>query len=305
MSSTTTVTAVPPRSLSYDEAKSYININPSPPPFPRENEPMDPTLVDWFWANTVIQEGDDKFKTMIPLLAALAFVLLGTAALRWRVKGWRSRAQDLSILALCLGVCSSRRIHMMVCAATVSAGYAVWILMPAAYTAQWLPSHDQFIRSLKLEPQSDDEPEHCMVCWEDKPLARLSCTHKACKECLRLIGQTDQTDCPLCRRPLFKTDEQIELKLLQKLRMTTNAVTLVLHGVLVAYRARRGERDIKWRTFGLLLPITLMSLVVLVRIRWQRKEWWRGDGKMPLRLYTLISVATAAAKWLEAYRTFD
>jgi hypothetical protein len=77
--------------------------------------------------------------------------------------------------------------------------YTVWNLLPGSFALFDLPSHSAFMRDLRVREQ----PGKCIVCWDTRPLAKLPCKHESCKDCLQLMGEYDQTACPLCRTPLF------------------------------------------------------------------------------------------------------
>jgi hypothetical protein len=78
-------------------------------------------------------------------------------------------------------------------------GYAVFNSPLGTLAPSNLPNHAAFMRSLRTREESGD----CIVCWDTRVVADLSRKHRSCAECLQLMGQYEQTVCPLCRKPFF------------------------------------------------------------------------------------------------------
>lgn len=43
----------------------------------------------------------------------------------------------------------------------------------------------------------------CPVCFETKQMVSLACSHQLCVECLKLIKNSENKSCPMCRAPII------------------------------------------------------------------------------------------------------
>lgn len=237
-----------------------------------------------------------------PVITTLAIATVVAILFRCtrQQKGYRMFL-DLSVCVCCCLLVRAERTLLVVLASNIAAGYLTWTILPVPNAHSDLPTHGEFLRSLSTVPPPSSEANEsnsrtdCMICWDDTSgLATLVCRHEACKDCLKVMGERNQTACPLCRTPLFTTTMDDKWILLQRLRVVLNVVTLSQQISIFLYQLGRHDYWSALLDIIVLIPGVIMQIYfVLMRIIDKGDDWWREVGTMQGAPFYL-SIKTAA-----------
>ena len=158
-------------------------------------------------------------------------------------------------------------------------GYKIWNLLPGSFALFDLPSHSAFMRNLRVRDQSGK----CIVCWDTRLLAVLPCKHEGCKDCLQLMGEYGQTDCPLCRTLLFGARDWPVLAAMKTV-VASMGVQTALCLLNAQYEIRRGIllNAVVWMvTSCFAVPVFWCVLVYIIIPN--SEDWWcKSSGRFGL-----------------------
>jgi hypothetical protein len=147
---------------------------------------------------------------LVPYMVATTYAVLCLLLLQLGRKTWPYYAADLATSLACATL---HRFKQPLLSFNLAIGYTIWNLIPGSLAAKDLPSHSEFMQSLKIK-EPTDTPTDCVICWEsDQSTAELPCGHKFCLPCIKLMtsGEKFQTTCPTCRQPLFNVAERFQI----------------------------------------------------------------------------------------------
>lgn len=256
------------------------------------------SLIDAFFNVKLVSIIDTVFS---PYLVVLFLLLWGV--ILWRLRtAWTGRPNAQHYLcALEVGVLA----YLGWTSRWVSAwGFAVfvftWSMLPETKSLDGtnpLPTFEAFLKQLReprptagnptiTEADGDDggtshrtEDTHpdCIVCWSsDEAPKELPCKHLLCISCLTSIKERHQHQCPLCRTPLFSSNEGA-LSLAYKLLASTYMTNESLRVLLLALYIYKGKA-LSWNTateVGCFFASSGMLLQGTVMIQNFGSDWWK------------------------------
>jgi hypothetical protein len=159
---------------------------------------------------------------------------------------------------------------------SLAIAYATWTFLPGSFASLNLPNYATFKRTTTFIQPKDDSDE-CKVCWDTAhALAQLPCRHHVCEGCLDLMNSHFQTACPICRAPLFCSNDRACF-VLTKAAVACGAVNTTLHLLVCVYEVRSGPNLSAMLSFGFSCMIGRYLRMYWVLIRNFGEDWWRGS----------------------------
>lgn len=152
----------------------------------------------------------DSIEYLVPYMVTTTYVVLCLLLLQLSRKTWPYYAADLATSLACVTL---NHFKQPLLSCNLAIGYTIWNLIPGSLAAKDLPSHSEFMRSLKIKEPADPTTE-CVICWDDdQSTAELPCGHQFCLPCIKLMtaGGKFHTTCPTCRRRLFNVAERFQI----------------------------------------------------------------------------------------------
>ena len=209
---------------------------------------------------------------LMTLLKALTFATLCSLPLRWSRSASEALVRDLIACLSCLVL---HIYELPSLSLSFAIAYSVWMLLPGSLDSLNLPKYAQFMQSVTIAQHADEE---CKVCWDTAhPLARLSCGHLCCIGCLKLMYKHFQTACPMCRIPLFSTNDRIIL-VVAKASVACASVNMVLHVLMCIHELQTAHY------FGALFSLSFSCglgwyiSATYVLVGEFGDNWWRGTA---------------------------
>jgi hypothetical protein len=207
-------------------------------------------------------------------MVATTYAVLCLLLLQLGRKTWPYYAADLVTSFACVVL---HHFKQPLWAFNLAIGYTIWNLIPGSLAAKDLPSHSEFMRSLKIK-ESADSPTECVICWEDdQSHAELPCGHTFCLPCIKLMtaGDKFQTTCPTCRQPLFNVGERFKITGM-KGNYTCFALTLARAILHFSHEFTRRHYGMAGFVFAMILVMLAMPAYLIYRIRSEQHlgTWW-------------------------------
>lgn len=253
----------------------------------------------------------NSLQPFVPYMVVTTYMVLCLLLLQLGRKTWPYYIADLITGLSCAAL---HHFKQPLLSFNLAIGYTVWNSIPGSLAAARLPTHSEFMRSLKIrEPK--DCPVECLICWDDdRTSAELPCGHKFCLPCIKLLtaGESFKNTCPTCRRQLFQVAERFLLA-----AMKGNFSCAVL---LIARSTLEFSHEMMWSRYGLAtVQLFLLSVVVgfitfglyKVWLAGQLRTFWTGKPEVHTwtQLYVTGSVffssvvMTCTNLWID-YRRF-
>lgn len=203
----------------------------------------------------------------IPLTTLLALLITLALLRRQRVVGFRVTWVDILAFAAWVGAVHVRDMVSAVCVAGAWGSWSVCVDGGWSFAESRVEGWDGFVGGLKAvgdgkgsrpgesskageiattssegktadegEENEEQEEPTCLICWSaTPPPLLLPCAHTVCRECLSRLKTSLKPSCPLCSRPLFRTQAP-QAYIFQLLIATSGALvalTLTLIGLKI------------------------------------------------------------------------
>jgi len=216
---------------------------------------------------------------LVPYMVATTYAFLCLLLLQLGRKAWPYYAADLATSLACVTL---HHFKQPLLSFNLAIGYTIWNLIPGSLAAKDLPSHSEFMRSLKIKAPADS-PTECVICWEDdQSQAELPCGHRFCLACIKLMttGEKIQNTCPTCRKPLFEIAERFQLAAM-KGNYTGFVLTFCRAVLHLTHEFTRKNYVMASFAFAMVVAMSAFLAYILYKVWSQEflRDWLTGKPK--------------------------